>query len=473
MWDYIDLNELTQSFRAISKKTESSTDDAVRALWTWSKKLRSVNFRYTHLTKDPLSVLFAEALFAQIEYLRLNITERYAVKIKPFEAIIHDIGSAVTQSLESPEQRLAKQIQDIFLLRQDGYLVPIEERKETIQIPGIAKAPTIWAIADPGERFIVASGFLREDLMFFDFLLENEDWIVEQYAKKIREFESEGHPVSHLCFIHKEVGAQGPIAIEAKIRQQFPKKGVIYYMQNDLDMELAVHIPQGQSPPTKTDVVCILYDLVITGSGLQQASKAIKQKYGCESVAVVLLIYPDSDYPEQRQAEIVKRTQAIFPSEVIQVVEDYRKDVDEYLETTGEPTDMEEEIDRMLYEKSYRKLNLMLRLDREDALDVLFRKTGEGEISLETEEGKQIWQNVIKFHLDRYGEKEIDPVYSRLAECSRTRFQKASNEFIYDALFAIHGGANADFRAGFWLADKYAKRSLDRRIKKVKKTLQG
>jgi regulator of replication initiation timing len=146
---------------------------------------------------------------------------------------------------------------------------------------------------------------------------------------------------------------------------------------------------------------------------------------------------------------------------------------DQHPETTGERIDVEEEIDRILREKSYGKLNFMLDLDRKSVLDALCMKTKEGRISLKTQQGKQIWQNVTEFYSDRYGEKEVNSVYSRLAECSRTRFQKGSNEFIYDALFAIHGGANADFRAGFWLAGKYAKRSLDRRIKKVKKTLQG
>jgi hypothetical protein len=145
----------------------------------------------------------------------------------------------------------------------------------------------------------------------------------------------------------------------------------------------------------------------------------------------------------------------------------------QHLGTTSEQIVVEEEIDKILRERSYENLNGMLEVDRENVLDLLCKKTEEGEISLRTEEGKQIWQNVLKFHADRYGEKEIDSIYPRLAECSRTEFQRHIHELIYDALFAVNGGANADFDAGYWAADKYAKYSLNRRIKKLREILQG
>jgi len=133
---------------------------------------------------------------------------------------------------------------------------------------------------------------------------------------------------------------------------------------------------------------------------------------------------------------------------------------------------MEEKINKVLSEKSYKEFARLLESDKEAVLDVLFNKTEEWEIDLETEEGKQVWRTVVEFISDKGNQKELDSVYFRLAECSRSKYRKGWNEFIYDALFAINGALSADPRDGFWLADRYAKRSMSKRVEKVKEKLQ-
>ena len=104
-------------------------------------------------------------------------------------------------------------------------------------------------------------------------------------------------------------------------------------------------------------------------------------------------------------------------------------------------------------------------------VDILCKKTRQGKIDLNTSEGRDIWRNVIKFHKDQ--NQNIDPIYSKLAECSRNERQKRLHNLIYDALFSINGGMNASFEAGYWAADKYAKHSLEKRKRKLQEMLAG
>jgi hypothetical protein len=134
---------------------------------------------------------------------------------------------------------------------------------------------------------------------------------------------------------------------------------------------------------------------------------------------------------------------------------------------------MEGEINKILNEKSYREFARFLESDKDALLNVLYDKTEDLEIDLGTEEGKQVWRTVVEFISDKGNQKELDSVYFRLAECSRSKYRKSWNEFIYDALFAINGALSADPRDGFWLADRYAKRSMSKRVEKVKEKLQG
>ena len=140
-------------------------------------------------------------------------------------------------------------------------------------------------------------------------------------------------------------------------------------------------------------------------------------------------------------------------------------------ETISTPLDMEKEIDSILKEKNYIKLNELLNQNKEKVVDILCKKTRQGKIDLNTSEGRDIWRNVIKFHKDQ--NRNIDPIYSKLAECSRNERQKRLHNFIYDTLFSVNGGMNASFEAGYWAADKYAKHSLEKRKRKLQEMLAG
>jgi len=140
-------------------------------------------------------------------------------------------------------------------------------------------------------------------------------------------------------------------------------------------------------------------------------------------------------------------------------------------ETVSMPLDIEKEIDNILKEKNYLKINELLDQDKEKVIDILCKKTRQGKIDLNTNEGQDIWRNVIKFHKDQ--NQNVDPIYSKLAECSRNERQKRLHNFIYNALFAINGGMNASFEAGYWAADKYAKYSLEKRKRKLQEMLAG
>jgi len=125
---------------------------------------------------------------------------------------------------------------------------------------------------------------------------------------------------------------------------------------------------------------------------------------------------------------------------------------------------LETEIDGILCRKTYEDLYNVLKRDRENALDILYKRTEEKVIDLKTEDGKEIWKIIIQFHKSEGYAGEIDSICSKLTEYSETKFDKV----IYDILFTINASVNADIRAGFWLADKFT----NHRKKKCRKTLE-
>jgi hypothetical protein len=175
------------------------------------------------------------------------------------------------------------------------------------------------------------------------------------------------------------------------------------------------------------------------------------------------------------EAEIDKRFARLeeIVSSIAQKVDSIAGKVEQITqkETVSMPLDIEKEIDNILKEKNYLKINELLNQNKEKVVDILCKKTHQGKIDLNTSEGRDIWRNVIKFHKDQ--NQNIDPIYSKLAECSRNERQKRLHNFIYNALFAINGGMNASFEAGYWAADKYAKYSLEKKKRKLQEMLAG
>jgi hypothetical protein len=136
---------------------------------------------------------------------------------------------------------------------------------------------------------------------------------------------------------------------------------------------------------------------------------------------------------------------------------------DERAEVTGAQMNMEQEIENIVREGPYERLYDVLASDRKTVLDVICRRTAKGDISLDTDDGKQVWRIVVNFHSDNY-QKELNSVYSRLADCSGNALLKGIHGFIYNALFAVSGGVTADVEAGYWAADRYARHLLSRQL---------
>jgi len=142
-------------------------------------------------------------------------------------------------------------------------------------------------------------------------------------------------------------------------------------------------------------------------------------------------------------------------------------------ETETAPT-LETEIDSILRDKTYEELESVLKRDRENALGILYKRTKEKVINLKTEDGKKIWKIIMQFHKSEGYEEKIDSICSKLAEYSETKFYNIIydilltkfDRIIYDILFTINAGVNADIRAGFWLADKFANHRKEKWKKK-------
>jgi len=150
-----------------------------------------------------------------------------------------------------------------------------------------------------------------------------------------------------------------------------------------------------------------------------------------------------------------------------------REQSQEFAAVASNTRSMEERINSILNGESYEKLDDLLDFDRDQVLDILCSKTAEGEINLETETGMQTWQSVVNYFESNCDSGEVQSIFYKLAECSRKELRTRANEFIYDVLFALNGGVNADIDAGYWAADKYAKFILKRRVKKLQKEFRG
>lgn len=57
----------------------------------------------------------------------------------------------------------------------------------------------------------------------------------------------------------------------------------------------------------------------------------------------------------------------------------------------------------------------------------------------------------------------------QLNATSRPGFWQKCHECIYDITFAVIGGVSADIEAGFWAADKYARRVVRKRERRALK----
>lgn len=191
----------------------------------------------------------------------------------------------------------------------------------------------------------------------------------------------------------------------------------------------------------KSETLTHLFGAVVKSVGGREAHKALPTS---------------SQYARQEEVEELKATVSQLKS-LIQASKD------EGAEATGEQMSMEQEIENIFREAHYEKLYDVLASDRKAVLDILCRRTAKGDIGLDTDDGKQIWRTVVDFHSDNY-QKELNSVYSRLADCSGNALLKSIHVFIYNALFAISGGVTADVEAGYWAADRYVRHILSRQL---------
>jgi hypothetical protein len=103
------------------------------------------------------------------------------------------------------------------------------------------------------------------------------------------------------------------------------------------------------------------------------------------------------------------------------------------------------------------------------ALREYYTKTEKREIDLNTEEGKQVWQQILRFY-EKDSEK-TDSIYRRLAKYSISRFRKAIVDFIYDSVFGVCGGITGDPLAGYDAAETVETYLLRKDVKKVKESI--
>jgi len=132
-------------------------------------------------------------------------------------------------------------------------------------------------------------------------------------------------------------------------------------------------------------------------------------------------------------------------------------------------SDLKEEVDFAIHTGNYEKLHELLAVHEDETLDVLHKKTENRVIDLGTPEGKEIWKSVIDFYREKGEGEKIEPIYSKLAENSRTKFQIALDNFIHETVFAIHTGVTLDPQAGLRLADKILSRVNKRRKRTLRK----
>lgn len=126
---------------------------------------------------------------------------------------------------------------------------------------------------------------------------------------------------------------------------------------------------------------------------------------------------------------------------------------------------VEEKVDSAIHKKMYEGLHDSLNRYESKTLDILYKKTQDGEIDLEKTEGKQIWKKVIEFYEEEEKKEKISSIYSNIAEHSIHGIRKSIYEFIRGAIFSLCAGITARFEVGREFTDAFTNYISKKKLK--------
>ena len=131
---------------------------------------------------------------------------------------------------------------------------------------------------------------------------------------------------------------------------------------------------------------------------------------------------------------------------------------------------VEEEVNSLIRIGNYKGLHNLLGEYESLTLDILYRKTQDREIDLETTEGKQIWRKVIEFYekselYEKERKEKISSIYSNIAEYSIYGVRKSIYDFIRGVIFSLCAGMTARFEVGRAFADAFTNYTLKKKLK--------
>lgn len=424
---------LLNTCNAAKDNQEEQLKDCLNTIWNYDKitpRLSVIRNLY-RLTQNP-ELLISIFLAKGLGDLRRILTEKFAVKNEPFVEFLKDIFSISNQYIRSAKKTYISDLQDriySFAYKNNGdYLVPIENRRtEYTNGDGI---PLPLAIANEDENFIVSEGFLEKYILYFDFLL-NDNQVLELYHKKILDIEKVSGEIDYLCFLNKDVGPNGPVVLIDKFKELFPFKKFMVYNQDHRTEEKDRYIFIDCDPPSENDRISINYDLVLSGNGIQDACQKIELKFDCDVIGVVVLysstenivskkynieaIFGDNDLPNNARLYTIDRKTIIKDN----TLENLEGKMDEHNITKIISTNDSVGLIKLLEQDEYGTLDRLFRLIDKKQFDPALRK-----------KSIELWSTIFEYYLENNRENAIDSLCERLA-LAKSEYKIITTENIF------------------------------------------
>lgn len=155
----------------------------------------------------------------------------------------------------------------------------------------------------PGEAVIVANNELLQHFYNFDLWrsVHDQAWLANEYATAIRDLRN-AFALDGLLFVAKRLGPLGPLSFMERLSHELGQPAYV--------LNLRSHDVIGNSELLRGQRVCILYDLVHSGVGLQEIADLCRGFGATPRAAVVLYRYPNAPTPADIAIENVMNRSA-------------------------------------------------------------------------------------------------------------------------------------------------------------------
>jgi len=237
-------------------------------------------------TRDPL-LLFAFSLQQDVRLFRKCLVEQRAIDIIHLIHFLSSVADVTSSALAKPHERWSFCLRNLvgdFLAADESAHFPVCARKQEVSLEGFGHLPL--GVSGSGETFILSTGFLRDRILYFDFFEGIIDRLVVLYKERADSLESRFGTMTHLCFVHKDVGPSGPIRFLDRFRSAFPYAQATFYRQGPLASGEASRLSGNH---LKDDShVCVLYDQDVTRSAAVRFTTDISTQSGSRRISTLV-----------------------------------------------------------------------------------------------------------------------------------------------------------------------------------------